>query len=87
MILADAPLYHIAGMICGLTLLAYTGATVVLLNRLDPLAVLQAIERTAVTWWYAMAPMLRRGDERPRRAAASTCRRCTPPWAPASASS
>jgi long-chain acyl-CoA synthetase len=45
-------------MICGLTLLAYTGATVVLLNRMDPLAVLQAIERHRVTWWYAMAPML-----------------------------
>ena len=57
-ILAVAPLYHIAGMICGLTLLAYTGATVVLLNRMDPLAVLQAIERHRVTWWYAMAPML-----------------------------
>lgn len=57
-ILAVAPLYHIAGMICGLTLLAYTGATVVLLNRMDPLAALQALERHKVTWWYAMAPML-----------------------------
>lgn len=57
-VLAVAPLYHIAGMICGLTLLAYTGATVVLLNRMDPLAVLQATERHRVTWWYAMAPMM-----------------------------
>ncbi|RZL87236.1 MAG: AMP-dependent synthetase [Variovorax sp.] len=57
-LLAVAPLYHIAGMICGVTMLAYTGATVVLLNRMDPLAVLQAIERHRVTWWYAMAPML-----------------------------
>lgn len=57
-ILAVAPLYHIAGMICGLTLLAYTGATVVLLNRMDELAVLQAIDKHRVTWWYAMAPML-----------------------------
>jgi long-chain acyl-CoA synthetase len=56
--LAVAPLYHIAGMICGVTMLAYTGATVVLLNRMDPLAVLQAIERHRVSWWYAMAPML-----------------------------
>ncbi len=56
--LAIAPLYHIAGMICGLTLLAYTGATVVLFHRMDALAVLQAIERYKVTWWYAMAPML-----------------------------
>ncbi|CAN5742936.1 AMP-binding protein [soil metagenome] len=56
--LAVAPLYHIAGMICGVTMLAYTGATVVLLNRMDSLAVLQAIDRHRVTWWYAMAPML-----------------------------
>jgi len=56
--LAVAPLYHIAGMICGVTMLAYSGATVVLLNRMDPLAVLQAIERHRVSWWYAMAPML-----------------------------
>lgn len=58
MVLAVAPLYHIAGMICGVTMLAYTGATVVLLNRMDALAVLQAIDRHHVTWWYAMAPML-----------------------------
>lgn len=57
-LLAVAPVYHIAGMICGVTLLAYTGATVALLNRLDGLTVLQAIERFRVTWWYAMAPML-----------------------------
>lgn len=57
-LLAVAPLYHIAGMICGLTLLAYTGATVVLLNRMDPLAVLEAIDSHEVTWWYAMAPMM-----------------------------
>ena len=57
-VLAVAPLYHIAGMICGLTMLAYTGATIVLLNRMDPLAVLQSIDRHRVTWWYAMAPML-----------------------------
>ena len=56
--LAVAPLYHIAGMICGVTMLAYTGATFVLFNRMDALAVLQAIERHRVTWWYAMAPML-----------------------------
>jgi long-chain acyl-CoA synthetase len=56
--LAVAPIYHIAGMICGVTMLAYTGATIVLLNRMDALAVLQAIERYRVTWWYAMAPML-----------------------------
>lgn len=57
-VLAVAPLYHIAGMICGVTMLAYTGATFVLFYRMDALAVLQAIERHRVTWWYAMAPML-----------------------------
>ncbi|WP_431153194.1 AMP-binding protein [Acidovorax facilis] len=56
--LAVAPLYHIAGMISGVTMLAYTGAMVVLLNRMDALAVLQAVERHRVTWWFAMAPML-----------------------------
>lgn len=56
--LAVAPVYHIAGMITGVTLLAYTGATVVLLNRMDALAALQAIERYRVSWWFAMAPML-----------------------------
>jgi long-chain acyl-CoA synthetase len=56
--LAVAPLYHIAGMICGVTMLAYTGATVVLLNRMDALAVLQSIAQNRVSWWYAMAPML-----------------------------
>jgi acyl-CoA synthetase (AMP-forming)/AMP-acid ligase II len=29
----------------------------VLLHRFDPLAVLQAIDRYRVTWWYGMAPM------------------------------
>jgi long-chain acyl-CoA synthetase len=57
-LLAVAPLYHIAGMICGVTMLAYSGATVVLLNRMDALAVLQSIEQDRVSWWYAMAPML-----------------------------
>ncbi|KQX94808.1 AMP-binding protein [Variovorax sp. Root473] len=56
--LAVAPLYHIAGMICGVTMLAYTGATVVLLNRMDALTVLQSIAQNRVSWWYAMAPML-----------------------------
>lgn len=57
-ILAIAPLYHIAGMVGGLCIPAYSGATVVLLNRFDPVTVLQAIDRYRVTWWYSMAPML-----------------------------
>jgi long-chain acyl-CoA synthetase len=56
-LLAIAPLYHIAGMLMGINVTVYTGATSVLLYRFDPLAVLQAIDRYKVTWWYSMAPM------------------------------
>lgn len=56
--LADSPLHHISGMITGIALPLYTGATVVLLHRFDPAAVLQAIECCKVTWWYTMAPSL-----------------------------
>jgi long-chain acyl-CoA synthetase len=56
-ILAIAPLYHIAGMLMGICVTAYTGATTVLMHRFDPLAVLQAIERHRVSWWYSIAPM------------------------------
>lgn len=55
--LAIAPLYHIAGMLMGLNVTLYTGATTVLLHRFDPLATVQAIERYRVTWWYSIAPM------------------------------
>ena len=56
-LLAIAPLYHIAGMLMGIDVTVYTGATTVLMYRFDPLAVMQAIERHRVTWWYSMAPM------------------------------
>jgi len=56
-LLAIAPLYHIAGMLMGINVTLYTGATTVLLHRFDPLAVLQAIERYQVSWWYSIAPM------------------------------
>ncbi len=56
-LLAIAPLYHIAGMVMGINVTMVTGATSVLLYRFDPLAVLQAIERHRVTWWYSIAPM------------------------------
>jgi len=56
-ILAIAPLYHIAGMLMGINVTVYTGATTVLMYRFDPLAVLQAIERHRITWWYSIAPM------------------------------
>ncbi|MBI3374895.1 MAG: AMP-binding protein [Betaproteobacteria bacterium] len=56
-LLAIAPLYHIAGMLFGIDVTIYTGATTVLLFRFDPLATLQAIDRHKVSWWYSIAPM------------------------------
>ncbi len=56
-LLAIAPLYHIAGMLMGINATIYTGATTVLLFRYDPLATLQAISRYRVNWWYSIAPM------------------------------
>ncbi|WP_431153207.1 AMP-binding protein [Acidovorax facilis] len=57
-ILADVPLHHISGMMNGLALPIYCGATVVLLHRFDACAVLQAIEACQVNWWHTMAPSL-----------------------------
>ena len=56
-LLAIAPLYHIAGMLMGINVAVYTGATTVLLHRFDPLATAQALERYRITWWYSIAPM------------------------------
>lgn len=56
-LLAVAPLYHIAGMSMGVNMPVQTGATCVLLFRFDPVAVADAIERYRVTWWYSIAPM------------------------------
>ena len=56
-LLAIAPLYHIAGMLMGVNIPILCGATAVLLHRFDPLTVLQAISRHRVTWWYSIAPM------------------------------
>ncbi|CAJ0880489.1 Long-chain-fatty-acid--CoA ligase [Ralstonia mannitolilytica] len=55
--LAVAPLSHIAGMLMGMNTMLYSGATTILLYRFDALAVLQAIDRYRVTWWYSMTPM------------------------------
>ncbi|MCO5119540.1 MAG: AMP-binding protein [Burkholderiaceae bacterium] len=55
--LAIAPMYHIAGMLVGMDVNVYAGSTAVLMHRFDPLAVLQAIDRYRVSWWYSMAPM------------------------------
>ncbi|MEG0148621.1 MAG: AMP-binding protein [Comamonas sp.] len=57
MLLAVAPLYHIAGMSMGVNIPVHSGAPCVLLHRFDPLAVAQAIERYRVSWWYSIAPM------------------------------
>ncbi|GAA4357446.1 AMP-binding protein [Variovorax defluvii] len=56
-LLSVAPLYHIAGMLMGVNVPVLTGATSVLLHRFEPRAVLQAIERLRVSWWYSIAPM------------------------------
>jgi long-chain acyl-CoA synthetase len=57
MLLSIAPLYHIAGMVMGVNVPVYTGATCVLLYRFDPVATLQAIARHRVSSWYSIAPM------------------------------
>ncbi|PAT41162.1 AMP-dependent synthetase [Vandammella animalimorsus] len=56
-LLSVAPLYHIAGMLMAVNAAVLAGATQVLLHRFDPLAVLQAIDRYRVNWWYSIAPM------------------------------
>ena len=56
-LLSIAPLYHIAGMLMGVNVPVLTGAASVLLHRFDPHAVLQAIARYRVSWWYSIAPM------------------------------
>jgi len=56
-LLAVAPLYHIAGMVMGVNLPVHTGATAVLMHRFDPMGVAQALERHRATWWYSVAPM------------------------------
>ncbi|MDB5731266.1 MAG: putative ligase [Variovorax sp.] len=56
-LLSIAPLYHIAGMLMGVNIPVLTGAASVLLHRFDPHAVLQAIDRHKVSWWYSIAPM------------------------------
>ena len=55
--LAIAPLYHIAGMLMGLNVTVYSGATGILMHRFDPRSVLQAIDRYKVSHWYSIAPM------------------------------
>lgn len=56
-LLVLAPMYHIAGEVMCVTIPILAGATAVLLHRFDPVAVLQAIERHQVSWWYSVATM------------------------------
>jgi len=44
-------------MLMGINVTIYTGATTVLMVRFEPLAVLRAIERYRVSYWYSIAPM------------------------------
>lgn len=55
--LAVAPLCHIAGMVMGVNLPVYSGATSILLTRFDPEAVISAIETYQCRAWYSVAPM------------------------------
>lgn len=55
--LSVMPLYHIAGMLMGVNSFVYFGGTLVLLARFDPLAVVEAIEKYKVTFWYSATPM------------------------------
>lgn len=56
-LLTVVPLYHIAGMLLGVNCPIYANASLVLLYRFDPIAVLQAIDLYKCTWWYSVAPM------------------------------
>jgi long-chain acyl-CoA synthetase len=56
--LAIPPLYHISGMLFGINIPLYSGATVVLHYRSDPLATLESIAHHRVTYWKGVAPML-----------------------------
>ena len=56
-LLASAPLCHIAGMVMGLNIPVYTGRPCVLFTRFDPVISIEAIEKYKVTSWYSIAPM------------------------------
>ncbi|MGG3467184.1 AMP-binding protein [Neobacillus pocheonensis] len=56
-LLASAPLCHIAGMLMGLNTPIYSGRPCVLFIRFDPLATVEAIEKYRVSYWYSIAPM------------------------------
>ncbi|WP_232324902.1 class I adenylate-forming enzyme family protein [Halobacillus mangrovi] len=55
--LAVMPLCHIAGMVMGVNIPAYTGSPCVLFARFDPPEVLRALYEYEVSIWYSIAPM------------------------------
>ena len=57
LMLAVAPLNHIAGMLIGMNVTIYAGISCALLYRFDPVQALQALERYQITWWYSVASM------------------------------
>lgn len=56
--LAIPPLCHISGMLYGMNIPLYSGATTVLHYRFDALSALESIARHKVTYWKGIAPML-----------------------------
>lgn len=52
------PLYHISGMLCGINIPIYLGATAVLHYRFNPIATLESIACHKPTYWKGIAPML-----------------------------
>ncbi|MDA8194264.1 MAG: AMP-binding protein [Thermaerobacter sp.] len=59
MSLAVMPLSHIAGLLVGLNMVIYQGASEVLLHRFDPEAAILAIEQYGCSWWFSVTPMNR----------------------------
>jgi long-chain acyl-CoA synthetase len=56
--LAIPPLYHISGMLYGMNLPLFTGASTVLHYRFDALSTLQSMAAHKVSYWKGIAPML-----------------------------
>ncbi|WP_081988259.1 class I adenylate-forming enzyme family protein [Halobacillus sp. BBL2006] len=55
--LSVMPLCHIAGMVMGVNIPAYTGSPCVLFARFDPPEILRALNEYDVSVWYSIAPM------------------------------
>lgn len=57
LMLTPMPMYHIAGMLFGLTMPVYTGATAVIVSRFDPAAMAAAIKNLKCTKMYGIVAM------------------------------